>query len=496
MLLFASRERLLSKRFTAFEPTYSAGERTEGFKLHWTIGKKIAAGFLTVVAVMLLVSLIGLWTTVRTSKKMELVASEYLPVTELANCVEGEVLNARIHFIYFVTIQKEGALDKGWARFRKVEQDLPRLQELVRRSEALAGVRGDAEQLDRAVHNYRPVLEHIIDVVQKHQNQGAEFDALIKEWARLGGAMVESAGRLDQRGSQVTKESATQAALELNRAATIMFGAGLLSLLVGLALAFFITRGISGALKAITETLNAAVHQVSGAVHHITGSANALAQGASEQAAVLEETSASTQEINSMASRNAENSKSAALKMTEAAERTNEANQNLVEMIVSMNEIQASSDKISKIIKVIDQIAFQTNILALNAAVEAARAGEAGMGFAVVADEVRSLAQRSAQAAKDTAELIQESIAKTSVGKDKLDHVAAAVRSLTGSASSVKTLVDEVELGSQEQARGIEQVAKAIAQMEQVTQSAAAHAEESASAGEQLSAQAETLSCR
>ena len=461
--------------------------------MHWTIGKKIAAGFLTVVAVMLLVSLIALWTTVRTSKQMDLIASEYLPVTELASRVEGEVLNARIHFIYFVTIQKEGALDKGWARFRKVEQDLPRLQELVRRSEVFASARGDAEQLARSVNNYRPVLEHIIDVVQKNQNHGPEFDALIKEWARLGGAMVDSAGRLNQIGSQVTKESATQSSSELNRAATTMLGAGLLSLLVGLALAFFITRGIAGALKGITETLNAAVQQVSGAVRHIAGSANSLAQGASEQAAVLEETSASTQEINSMASRNAENSKSAALKMTEAAERTNEANRNLTEMIMSMNEIQASSDKISKIIKVIDQIAFQTNILALNAAVESARAGEAGMGFAVVADEVRSLAQRSAQAAKDTAELIQESIAKTSAGKAKLDHVAAAVRSLTGSASSVKTLVDEVELGSQEQARGIEQVAKAITQMEQMTQSTAVHAEESASTGEQLNAQAETL---
>src|SRR5207245_434495 len=170
-----------------------------------------------------------------------------------------------------------------------------------------------------------------------------------------------------------------------------------------------------------------------------------------------------------------------------------EANGHLEQMVVSMGEINASSDKISKIIKVIDEIAFQTNILALNAAVEAARAGEAGMGFAVVADEVRNLAQRCAQAAKDTSGLIEESISKSSDGKTKLELVATAVRSITDSAAKVKTLVDEVKLGSDEQARGIDQVSKAIVQMESVTQTTAASAEESASASEELSAQSDTL---
>jgi methyl-accepting chemotaxis protein/methyl-accepting chemotaxis protein-1 (serine sensor receptor) len=158
-----------------------------------------------------------------------------------------------------------------------------------------------------------------------------------------------------------------------------------------------------------------------------------------------------------------------------------------------MNEINASSEKISKIIKVIDEIAFQTNILALNAAVEAARAGEAGMGFAVVADEVRNLAQRSAQAAKDTAALIEESIGKTRDGKSKLDGVAAAVLSVTESAGKVKLLVEEVKLGSEEQASGIAQVAKAVVQMQSVTQQTAASAEESASASHQMNSQSGAL---
>ena len=158
-----------------------------------------------------------------------------------------------------------------------------------------------------------------------------------------------------------------------------------------------------------------------------------------------------------------------------------------------MQQIKASSDEMAKIIKVIDEIAFQTNILALNAAVEAARAGQAGMGFAVVADEVRNLAQRSAQAAKDTSSLIEESIVRSNDGSVKLGDVSKAIAAIADSAAQVKTLVDEISISSQEQSRGIDQIARAVSQMEQVTQKTAANAEESASAGEEMSSQAEAM---
>jgi methyl-accepting chemotaxis protein len=224
----------------------------------------------------------------------------------------------------------------------------------------------------------------------------------------------------------------------------------------------------------------------------VSTSAQSLSQGATTQAASLEETSASMEEMASMTRQNAENSQKAAALMTDVDAQVRASNETLAEMVTSMGAIQESSQQVGRIIKTIDEIAFQTNILALNAAVEAARAGEAGMGFAVVADEVRSLAQRSAQAARDTATLIEASIVKTQDGSARVEQVAHAINTITKSVGQVKGLVEEVSLASRQQSQGIDQVAQAVAQMEKVTQTTAATSEESAAASEELSAQAET----
>jgi len=307
----------------------------------------------------------------------------------------------------------------------------------------------------------------------------AQFKAAIKaliDWNRKNG---------DDNADATTKA--------VNQTRLLSWGLLLFSVVAGALLAFVIVRSVNGALTRAIAELSEGAEQVASAASQVSSSSQSLAQGSSEQAASLEETSASSEEINSMSRKNAENSRGAADLVSQSQQKFVETNRSLEQMVVAMSEIKGSSDKISKIIKTIDEIAFQTNILALNAAVEAARAGEAGMGFAVVADEVRNLAQRCAQAAKDTASLIEESIAKSNDGKTKVDQVAVAMQTITEESAQVKTLVDEVNLGSQEQARGIEQIGKAIAQMEQVTQKTAANAEESASAAEELTAQSETL---
>jgi methyl-accepting chemotaxis protein len=256
---------------------------------------------------------------------------------------------------------------------------------------------------------------------------------------------------------------------------------------------FFTIHRMTDRLRGAIEELAEGVSQVSGAASQVSSGSQALAQGSSKQADAIEETAASAEEINSMARKNSESSRAAADLVARSQQEFSQTNRALEEMVIAMSEITAGSDRISKIIKVIDEIAFQTNILALNAAVEAARAGEAGMGFAVVADEVRSLAQRSAQAAKDTASLIEESISKSNGGKVKVDEVAAAIHTITGEFSRIKGLVDQINLGSQEQAKGTDQIGRVITQMEQATQKNAASAEESASVSEKLSSQSNSL---
>jgi methyl-accepting chemotaxis protein len=262
---------------------------------------------------------------------------------------------------------------------------------------------------------------------------------------------------------------------------------------IALLMGIFLTRAITKPLNRAIDGLNEGADQVASAASQVSSASQILAQGSSEQAASIEETSSSLEEMSSMTKQNASNAGQADSLMKEANQVVNKANTSMSQLTTSMQEITKASEETSKIIKTIDEIAFQTNLLALNAAVEAARAGEAGAGFAVVADEVRNLAMRAADAAKNTAALIESTVKKVSEGTLLVKTTNDAFKDVALSSRKVGELVGEIAAASNEQAQGIEQVNIAVTEMDKVTQQNAATAEESASASEELNAQAEEM---
>lgn len=257
--------------------------------------------------------------------------------------------------------------------------------------------------------------------------------------------------------------------------------------------ASYIIRGINRQICAIAGSIFTTSHKLSNSSTQFSIASQSLADGANNQAASLEETSSSLEEISSMTKRNSENAQNAKTLASDASQVADEGVEEMKKMANAMNAIKASSDDISNIIKSIDDIAFQTNILALNAAVEAARAGEAGAGFAVVADEVRTLAQRSAQAARDTSSKIQDAIDRSEQGIAISTGVADHLSKIVEKVRNVDSFVVEIANSSNEQSAGIEQLNAAVSQIDQVTQKNAASAQATADASSQMKGQAEAL---
>jgi hypothetical protein len=460
---------------------------------NWSIGHRVSFVFTLMLGCMVALFALSLYSMQDVIRKENSHTQIFVPAEVLATGFEREVLNARINFIYYVTIQKPDALDKGWERYHNAETRLRDLQMLVNAHEELRPLRPAVAKLKEDLDAYAPALQSTLAMVQGGATSGDAYNAQVQDWAAKGAAMVTDAGNVETLCTSAGV-APVGSVMDGLRTAGLMYvlvfvGGALLSAV----LARWTVRKINAVLQGSVAELGDASVQIASAANQVSASSQSLAQGSNEQGATIEETSKISTEINSISSQTTENTRIAAEKMTQSDEMLGKTNQSLAEMVNAMDRINGSSQKISKIIKVIDEIAFQTNILALNAAVEAARAGEAGMGFAVVADEVRNLAMRCAQAARDTTDLIEESIHNSKDGRVKVDQVAVAIRAITAESSNIKDLIDEISLGSVEQSRGIDQISKSILQMEQVTQSSAASAEESAAAAEQLNAQAEAM---
>ncbi len=318
----------------------------------------------------------------------------------------------------------------------------------------------------------------------------ADADAVMRGKGRKSLEVVEDVVRNVREGALKSASETDGRASRSNTITLIIIGA---IFLLGIGAAVFITSTTNRQLRVIIDGLTEASDQVASASAQVASASQQLAEGASEQAAGLEETSSSMEEMSSMTKQNSDNASQANGLMKEASKVIEQASDSMTELTASMQEISQASGETAKIIKTIDEIAFQTNLLALNAAVEAARAGEAGAGFAVVAEEVRNLAMRAADAAKNTANLIEGTVKKIGAGSGLVDKTNEAFKAVAEKSKKVNDLVGEIAAASQEQAQGVGQVSTAVAEMDKVVQANAASAEENASAGEEMNAQAESM---
>jgi methyl-accepting chemotaxis protein len=431
------------------------------------------------------------WTTSNAQKHLSVASSSLFPAAASLQQAQASFQKLNKSYRDAVVLQDQSALNAGDADARNA------LAALTSAHDKLA-YNSDLEQQIAALITRFNDLHSRSKATYATTISGTTLSAATQ--AEL--AQVDREGReLDQQLAQLYDQVGNRSyqaelqAVDSSNSRQEYMGAALFlcALLVAGASLFIMERQVSAPLRDISQRLAEGARKVARSASQVSTSSQSLFEDCSHQAASLQETAASSEEIRSMAESSTQNCSSTAGLVTMSQDKFVRTNQSLVELTHAMVEINSSSTRISQVIKLIDEIAFQTNILALNAAVEAARAGSAGLGFAVVAEEVRNLSQRCAQAARDSAVMIEESIAKCDSGKTKLNDVTEAIRAVTEESSRVKCLVDEINIGSAEQTHGISQIARAICEMEKITQASSANAQSGAAVASELNTQSESL---
>ncbi len=385
---------------------------------------------------------------------------------------------ARVAIFKSLALRQPDLLNAGVTQFEKLQAHLNELFPLET----------DPEHLRE--------LKDVADAAGEYGLAMTQIQVAQQELGKLASKRTQTADAMETLVDQAVTQSLSQTLLaadetsnRLTRGSRLLTGGLTVAFLAGVVMAWWLTRNTKGHLAAVTQRLEEGAQQVAVASTQLSESSNSLAQSASQEAASLQETSSCLEEMASMIRQSSEHAQAAREQSSAANAAALEGANGMRKMSEAMSAIGGSSENVSRIVKTIDEIAFQTNLLALNASVEAARAGEAGRGFAVVANEVRALAQRSAQAARETAEKIEDSVAKSAYGIQISLEVDEHLKTIASKTSDVDGLINRVAQALKEQAQGVNQLNTTVAQMEQATQSNAANAEETASAAEELNAQ-------
>jgi methyl-accepting chemotaxis protein len=457
-----------------------------------TIGRRITLGFVVSV---LVTALLGAYTfsrlySIRTH--VESASTDSIPGVKCIMELRGAERGAGIALLEHVLAESPEEIAKADENVKAKSATLSEAIEAYEKTITSSEDRELFSKVKTAVQGWTGVQERLL--VLSRSNKNKEATALFATEGRAALNQIDEAVDAEVHLNQKNEDTELGEVSNAVKSGQTGVITGVISaILAAIVIAFITIRAINVVLKQIAASLSSGSEQVASASSQVSSSSQSLAQGASEQAASLEETSSALEEMSSMTKKNAESAQQAAGLAGEAKGAADKGNAEMDRMGRAIAEIEKSATETAKIIKVIDEIAFQTNLLALNAAVEAARAGEAGKGFAVVAEEVRNLAMRSAEAAKNTAAMIEESVKNAKNGVSIAGEVGKTLADITGSNEKVNALISEIAAASAEQAQGIGQVNTAVTQMDKVTQSNAAAAEESASASEELSSQAMEL---
>ncbi|KGK88691.1 chemotaxis protein [Desulfosporosinus sp. HMP52] len=507
--------------------------------MKWFYNMKIAAklisGFVFVALIAAVVGVVGI-VNLKTIERAdtELYENMTVPISQLAE-ISTEFQRARVHsrdiIISNDPVQMKNYADEFAARKATIDKDLISFEKTI----SSDSMRGLYDDLVKDNNSYFQEMNKVVELALQGRNVEAQALMVANSPAAIANKELQNAitsiieAKLQD--AKAKSDSNTQAANTATVTMSVVIVAGVL---IAIGLGFFISSIISRPLKKLVEVANSlaegdlnvsinvttkdevgmlmnslsnlivslnevmgeinnASSQVASGSRQVSASAQALSQGSTEQASSIEQLTASMEEISTQTRLNATNASQANELALSAQEEAVKGNEQMKGMLKAMDDINESSGNISKIIKVIDEIAFQTNILALNAAVEAARAGQHGKGFAVVAEEVRNLAARSANAAKETTALIEGSIKKVEGGTKIAKDTATALNQIVEGVTKAANLVGEIATASNEQALGINQVNQGIMQVSDVVQTNSATSEESAAASEELSSQAELL---